>query len=100
MNFLKRLSALFTGHVKDHGDSSFWITVQCDHCAEVIRTRIDMINDLSAEYGEGETVTAYFCRKVLIGKERCFRPIEVMLKFDAHRKLIDRQIAGGKFLPG
>jgi len=100
VNFLKRLSGLFAGRAQDSEDSSFWIAVQCDHCAEVIRTRIDLINDLSAEYGEGESVTTYFCRKVLIGRQRCFRPIEVMLTFDANRKLIDRQITGGKFVAG
>jgi len=100
VNFLKRLSALFAGRDQHGEGSSFWITVQCDHCGEVIRTRVDLINDLSAEYGEGETVTNYFCRKVLIGRQRCFRPIEVMLKFDVHRKLIDQQITDGKFVAG
>jgi len=98
VNFLRRLSKRFAGLAQESQDSSFWITVQCDRCGEVIRTRIDMINDLSAEYGEGEEATAYICRKVLIGRQRCYRPIEVMLTFDAHRKLIERQITGGKFV--
>jgi hypothetical protein len=58
-----------------------------------------MINDLSAEYGEGESATTYFCRKVLIGKQSCYRPIKVMLTFNPSRKLIERQITGGKFVP-
>lgn len=99
MKFLKRLSDRFVSHAQDSDDSSFWITVQCERCGEVIRTRIDMTNDLSAEYGEGENVATYFCRKVLIGKQSCYRPIEVMLTFNASRKLIERQITGGKFVP-
>ena len=100
MKFIKRISSLFAGAAQDNKDSSFWITVQCDRCGEVIRTRIDRSNDLSAEYGEGESETAYFCRKVLIGKQGCYLPIEVLLRFDANRSLIEQQITGGKFVAG
>jgi len=99
VKFLKKLSDRFAGLVQESHENSFWVTVQCDRCGEVIRTRIDLTNDLSAEYGEGESVATYFCRKVLIGKQSCYRPIEVMLTFDANRKVIERQITGGKFIP-
>jgi hypothetical protein len=36
-------------------------------------------------------------RKVLMGSGRCFQPIEVTLKFDEGRRLLERQITGGKF---
>jgi len=98
VKFIRRLSSLFAGASQDNGDSSYWITVQCDRCGEVIRTRIDRNNDLSAEYAEGETT--YFCRKVLIGKRGCFVPIEVVLRFDKNRSLIEQQITGGKFAGG
>ncbi len=98
MNLIKRLSSLFVGSAQGKKDSSFWIAAQCDRCGEVIRTRIDMSNDLSAEYGERESENTYFCRKVLIGKESCFAPIEVVLRFDANRNLIEQQIKGGKFV--
>ena len=100
VKFIKRISSLFAGAAQDNKDSSFWITVQCDRCGEVIRTRIDRSNDLSAGYGEGEGETTYFCRKVLIGRQGCFVPIEVVLRFDASRNLIEQQITGGKFVGG
>jgi len=100
VKFMKRLSGLFAGSALDNKDNSFWVTVQCDRCGEVIRTRIDMNNDLSAEYGEGERETNYFCRKVLVGKQGCFMPVEVVLKFDANHSLIEQQINGGKFVDG
>jgi hypothetical protein len=53
---------------------------------------------LSIEYGQDEKVSGYFCRKVLIGKQRCFQQIEVTLTFDAHHKLIERKVEGGKFV--
>ncbi|MBP1717322.1 MAG: hypothetical protein H6Q43_760 [Deltaproteobacteria bacterium] len=73
------------------------ITVVCSRCGEVIRARIDLANDLSAEYGEGDQETSYLCRKVLIGKQGCYAPVEILLDFDAGRKIIDRKITGGKF---
>jgi hypothetical protein len=42
--------------------------------------------------------TAFFCRKVLIGEQHCFHPVEVELKFDAKRKLVERNITGGEFV--
>jgi len=95
MGLMKKLSSLFTGSPKDN---SFWISVKCGRCGEIIRTRVDLNNDLSAEYGEGEGETTYFCRKVLIGKKGCYVPIEVELRFDAGRNLIEKQIKGGKFV--
>ena len=97
MGLMKKISSLFTGSPKD---SSLWITVQCGRCGEVIQTRIDLNNDLSTEYGEDERETAYYCRKVLIGKEGCYLPVEIELRFDAGRNLIDKQIKGGKFVDG
>jgi hypothetical protein len=95
MKLIKKLANLFTGPPKD---SSFWVSVKCGRCGEVIQTRIDLNNDLSAEYGEGEGETAYYCRKVLIGKKGCYLPVEIELRFDAGRNLIDKQIKGGKFV--
>lgn len=57
------------------------------------------MNDLSIEYGNGDQVT-YFCRKGLMGTQRCFQTIEVALKFDANKKLLAKEITGGKFVEG
>ena len=97
MKRIHKLKNFFTG---SPNDSSFWITVQCGRCGEVIQTRIDLNNELSTEYGEDERETAYYCRKVLIGKEGCYLPVEIELRFDAGRNLIDKQIRGGKFVDG
>jgi hypothetical protein len=100
MSLFKKISGLFTGSNQGNKTGSIEIAVQCSRCGEVIRTRIDLANDLSAEYGEGDQETAYLCRKVLIGKQGCYAPIEILLHFDAGRKLFDRQITGGKFAEG
>ena len=97
MSLLKRISGLFSGTKSGNRGGSLEISVRCSRCGEVIRARIDLTNDLSAEYGEGDQETAFLCRKVLVGKQGCYAPIEILLHFDGGRELIDRQITGGKF---
>jgi hypothetical protein len=98
VKLLEKLAALLTP--KGAGDAAYayWLHVQCDRCAEKIRTRIDLRNDPSIRYGETDRDTIYFCRKAIMGSGRCFQQIEVELTFDARRRLIDQQIQGGKFI--
>jgi hypothetical protein len=75
------------------------LTVQCLRCGETLTTEINLNNELSADYGEeGGGATTYVCRKLITGKARCFQTIEVVLTFDADRRLRDKQITGGKFV--
>jgi hypothetical protein len=55
---------------------------------------VDLNNDLSLG-DEGDT---YIVRKGLIGANRCFQQIEVEMKFTSDRKLIEKDIHGGKFI--
>lgn len=57
-----------------------------------------MQNDLSLVYSSDKKETSYYCRKVLVGSNRCFRPIEAEFFFDSNRKLLDRKILGGQFV--
>ena len=92
MGFLKKISELLTSPQEEY---SYWIAVKCNRCGEIVRTRVDLRNDISIEYDNGKTT--YLCRKVLIGDQFCFQKIEVRLKFDNKRRLIERQISGGEF---
>ena len=96
MNLFNKLVGFFTSSPKTQDFSGYWIRVKCNRCGEVIRTRIDLYNDLSADYGEGDTT--YFCRKLIIGKERCYQQIEINLTFDSRRHLIDKRVNGGQFI--
>jgi hypothetical protein len=95
MSFLKKIGSLFSS-LEDK--RNFWFYVQCDFCKEVIKGRIDMQNDLSLKFSEAKDEPVFYCRKVMVGNKRCFRPIEVEFYFDSRRKLVDRQIHGGKFV--
>lgn len=96
MNLIKKLSSLFATSARS--GNLYPLAVQCNRCGEVIQTHVNLSNDLSVEYAKDEKVAGYFCRKLLMGKQRCFQHIEVTLTFDAHRKLIDRELEGGKFV--
>jgi hypothetical protein len=94
MSIFEKISAIFKAPIQDY---SYWITVRCKRCGEIIKARVDLRNDPSINYDD-ERGTVYYCRKVLIGEEYCFEKIEVELIFDANRKLIDRHIVGGEFI--
>lgn len=71
--------------------------MRCKRCGEIICTRVDLHNDLSFEFGGDRNDYIYYCRKVLIGQEQCFQQVEVHLKFNNKRELINREINGGEF---
>lgn len=98
MDLLKKLSALFSAAAP--GGQFHTVSVQCKRCGEVIQAKVNLMNDLSVEYDANENVSGYICRKLLMGKGRCFQQIEVTLTFDAKRKLTDRQVSGGTFVDG
>ena len=95
MGIIKKLSGLILPHSTSDA-STYWIAVRCKRCGEVVRARINLHNDLSAEYDDGEAT--YFCRKTLMGEGHCFQRVEVKLTFDADRKLVNREISGGEFV--
>jgi hypothetical protein len=93
MSFLRKIF----GSPSSQGDkNAYSVHVRCKRCGEEISARINLSNDLSAEY-DGER-TSYVCRKILMGEGRCFQQIEVVLKFDQNRRMVDRTISGGEFI--
>jgi hypothetical protein len=97
MDFLKRLGRMFSSS-GSNDQVDYWLQVRCGRCGEIIKVRINMRNDLSIEYAEAGGKPTYFTRKVVIGEERCYQPVEVKLTFDERRQLIEREISGGTFV--
>ena len=97
MSFLKKIaSALSPKGADERG--VLWVYVRCDKCGEVLKTRLDLRHDLTPNYSAEGRVASYSSRKVLIGSQRCFEPIEVKLTFDPQRQVISREITGGQFI--
>jgi hypothetical protein len=96
MGFMDGLKSIFGGGAasgESGGQDAYWIHVRCNRCGELIRTRVDLRHDLNPR-DEGGFMT----RKVLIGSQRCFEKIEVVLHFDQAYKVSERQIDGGEFV--
>ena len=92
MNFLKKLFAPREPYTKSY----FVFDVKCKRCGETITGRIDLDNDLSVEYEAGGDV--FYARKVLMGENKCFQRVEVKIKFNAERQVIEKEIIGGEFI--
>ena len=97
MSFLKKIAAALSPKGAGEGEA-LWVYVRCDKCGEAIKTRLDLSHDLTPNYSAEGRVTDYVVRKVLIGSQRCFEPIEVKLTFDPQRRVISREIDGGQFI--
>lgn len=93
MGFLKKL---FGSTPARHEKRYYTFNVKCKRCGETITGRIDLDNDLSVEYEEGGDV--FYARKVLMGENKCFQRVEVNLKFNAERQVIEKEIIGGEFI--
>jgi hypothetical protein len=93
MGFLKKL---FGGSPAKLDQRYYTFSVKCNRCGEVITGRVDLNNDLSAEYEEGGDI--FYARKVLMGENKCFQRVEVELKFNSARQLLEQHATGGEFV--
>lgn len=95
MSFVDRLRKLFSSP-PDNAQRGHWINVRCRRCGEVIPVRIDLLNDLSLDYDSGQ----YTVHKTVVGdgKNRCFQRVELVLTFDANRKLLTQDAVGGEII--
>lgn len=101
MELLKRIAGLFTAPAPSSTRGNFYLVeVKCSRCGEVVAGRINLSNDLSYEddeTGEG-AATTLAVRKVLVGSGRCFQPLEVTMRFDTGRRVLEKRVTGGTFV--
>jgi len=91
MNILKQIANIFGGgQPLTRSDAGLYYYVRCERCGEVIKVRINSMNDLS-QNDEGD---AWFARKTIVGR-RCYNRIEAEFVYDAKRQLTRSDIKGG-----
>ena len=61
MMIIKRLASLFRPRTTQR---DFYFYVQCQHCEEVLRGRVDLYNDLSVEYDPLPEAMAYYSEAI------------------------------------
>jgi len=98
MSFLKRLGKAL-GSAPGSASDALWVYVRCKRCGEVIGARVALNSEPSIQYDGSGRPTGYHVRKVLVGgSRRCYQAVEVQLRLDANRRVVDRQISGGEFI--
>ena|SRR5579862_1487476 len=92
MNLFKQFMDIFSGKpaMARMDDRGIYYYVRCKRCGEIIRVRIDPMNDMSWN----DDNSALFVRKVMVGK-RCYNRIEGEFEYDKNRKLTNSKIDGG-----
>jgi len=98
MSIFQKISKLFSTTKSSPQAPKYEIVVKCKRCGEIVRTKVNLYNDLSLEYGQSEAQNTYVCRKMLMGEGHCFQQVEVELTFDTKRNLINREVTGGEFV--
>ncbi|MCG8353544.1 MAG: hypothetical protein MI924_37735 [Chloroflexales bacterium] len=93
MDFLRRLFGLGAGQP---ADKALHLYVRCERCGSPVHVRIDLFNDLSAEYGD-DLVEGYQLVKEIMDS-KCFRIMRAELTFDRNRRELERHLTGGAFI--
>lgn len=91
-----KLKQLFGGG-SSGDDGGIYFYVRCDRCADRVRVRLNPGSDLQQDFGDDGGAEGYAVRKMVVD-QRCFRPIEVRMRFDSRRREVEREIEGGTFL--
>jgi hypothetical protein len=98
MGFLKKALDFLTGGSAGGGQvagdrNGLYVYVRPRGCDEVVRVRINLMNDLSeADEGPG-----LFVHKVVRGV-KCRQTVDVDLTFDDKRRLIEKHAKDGEFV--
>ncbi len=92
MAFLNRLLAVFRRLVAPAPpqDRALYLYVKPKACGEVLRVRIDTMNELSRTDDE----SGYFVRKLARGA-RCPFQVEIEIQFDGNRRIVSTEIING-----
>ena len=92
MSFLKPILKIFKPKpdITKMADRGMYYFIKCKRCGEVIRIRIDPMNDLSWD----DSNTALFVRKTIVGR-RCYSRIEAEFTYDKDRNLTHSEVESG-----
>lgn len=94
MNFLKQIADFFTARpVQAGSDVGLYYYIKCNQCGEIIKVRINPMNDLS--YSDSNN--SLFVRKVIVGR-KCYNRIDAEFTYNSARKLLSSDVSGGEMV--
>jgi hypothetical protein len=97
MSLWTRLKASFSPGRASSKDEGIYFYVRCDRCGDRVRVRLNPGTELQQDFAESGAAAGYSVCKMVVD-QRCFRPIEVTMRFDAGRRELSREVEGGAFL--
>jgi hypothetical protein len=90
MNFFKKL---FSGGAPQQRGQYYY--VKPTGCSEVVRIRVDTMNELS----QNDDNDGYFVRKSARGTSyKCTKTAELLLEYDSQKRLKNTEILGGSLV--
>ena len=91
MSIFNQLKSLFTP--PSGNPNALMLYVKCKRCGTPLAVRVNLANDLSADYDSGGFVLN---KEMMDGK--CFTLMHAEIRFDATRKIVERKIDKGEFI--
>lgn len=95
MGFFKRLLS-GGGSAPSTDDTGLHVYVKCKHCGAPVHVRINLQNELAADYGDTAAEGYQVVKEIT--DDRCFRRMRAELHFDARKRETSREIEGGEFI--
>jgi uncharacterized protein YuzE len=100
MGLFDYLNKLLSGKAAKPAREVQTLQIRCNRCGELVTAEVNLNSDLSLEYNENGNVVGYYCRKVVMGKARCFQKIEVVMRYSPKKHLQDQEVIGGTLVEG
>jgi hypothetical protein len=92
MSILDRVKGLFAP--QGGGDANvMWLYVRCSRCGTPLAVRVDLRNELSADYEHG----GYILHKEMMDST-CFTLMHAQVRFDDQRKVIEQSVEKGELM--
>lgn len=95
MAFLRKLFG-GGGSAQQDDNRALHLYIKCGRCGTPVHVRVDLQNDLAADYGDTEA-EGYVLRKEVMD-DRCFRLMLAEITFDPKRRETGRTVEGGTFI--
>jgi len=65
----------------------------CNRCGEKLKLRIHM----NSEVSQADNGKTFFCQKEALST-KCFQRIPIRVEFDSRRRMVRKEIEGGRFI--